>query len=116
MGDVPGDATLTYLFTDVEGSTRLWERHPEAMQAALARHDAILRAAVEGCGGTVVKTTGDGLMAVFGSAPRRDHCEPYGAGGAARRTLGRDRTAARTHGDARRRGADPRGRLLRHRR
>src|SRR5215212_8615316 len=39
------------------------------MQDALARHDAILRAAVEGCGGTVVKTTGDGLMAVFGSAP-----------------------------------------------
>jgi len=69
MGDVPADASLTYLFSDVEGSTRLWERHPEAMQGALARHDAILRAAVEGCGGTVVKTTGDGLMAVFGSAP-----------------------------------------------
>jgi class 3 adenylate cyclase len=68
MGDVPADMTLTYLFSDVEGSTRLWERHPEAMQDALARHDAILRAAVEGCGGTVVKTTGDGLMAVFGSA------------------------------------------------
>ena len=68
MGGVPADATRTYLFSDVEGSTRLWERHPEAMQDALARHDAILRAAVEGCGGTVVKTTGDGLMAVFGSA------------------------------------------------
>ena len=68
MGDVPADAALTYLFSDVEGSTRLWERHPEAMQDALARHDAILRAAVEVCGGTVVKTTGDGLMAVFGSA------------------------------------------------
>jgi class 3 adenylate cyclase len=69
MGDVPADASQTYLFSDVEGSTRLWERHPEAMQDALARHDAILRAAVEGCGGTVVKTTGDGLMAVFGLAP-----------------------------------------------
>src|ERR671910_473725 len=68
MGDMPAEATRTYLFSDVGGSTRLWERHPEAMQDALARHDAILRAAVEGCGGTVVKTTGDGLMAVFGSA------------------------------------------------
>src|SRR5215203_4861202 len=68
MGNVPADAARTYLFSDIEGSTRLWERHPEAMQDALARHDAILRAAVEACGGRVVKTTGDGLMAVFGSA------------------------------------------------
>ena len=45
MGDVPADASLTYLFSEVEGSMRLWERHPEAMQGALARHDAILRGA-----------------------------------------------------------------------
>ncbi len=32
----------TFLFTDIEGSTKLWEQHPEAMQAALARHDALL--------------------------------------------------------------------------
>jgi predicted ATPase/class 3 adenylate cyclase len=56
---------LTYLFSDVEGSTRLWERHPQAMPNALARHDDILRAAVEAAGGTVVKSTGDGMMAVF---------------------------------------------------
>ncbi len=41
---------LAFLFTDIEGSTRLWERQPDAMRTALARHDAILRAAIEGVG------------------------------------------------------------------
>ena len=41
MPELPS-GTVTFLFTDIEGSTRLWEEHPEAMQAALARHDAIL--------------------------------------------------------------------------
>ena len=62
-----GGATLsTFLITDIEGSTRLWEEHADAMAPALARHDALLRAAVEGAGGVVIKTTGDGLLAVFG--------------------------------------------------
>jgi predicted ATPase/class 3 adenylate cyclase len=60
--------TVTFLFTDLEGSTRLWEEHPEAMHAALARHDGILRGAVEAQGGQVVKGRGDGLHAVFGTA------------------------------------------------
>ena len=60
--------TVTFLFTDLEGSTRLWEQHPEAMRSALARHDEILRDAVEAHGGAVVKTTGDGLHAAFGGA------------------------------------------------
>ncbi len=60
--------TVTFLFTDLEGSTRLWEEHPEAMKAALARHDAILRDAIERHGGTVVKTTGDGFHAAFATA------------------------------------------------
>ena len=60
--------TLTFLFTDIEGSTRLWERYPQAMRRALERHDSILLTAVTAAGGHVVKTTGDGLMAVFGSA------------------------------------------------
>jgi predicted ATPase/class 3 adenylate cyclase len=60
--------TLTFLFTDLEGSTRLWERFPQAMKRALERHDSILLTAVTAAGGQVVKTTGDGLMAVFGSA------------------------------------------------
>ncbi|HEY6635162.1 MAG TPA: adenylate/guanylate cyclase domain-containing protein, partial [Acidimicrobiia bacterium] len=55
----------TVLFTDIESSTRLWEEHPVAMAEALARHDAILSKAVTDAGGTVVKTTGDGFVAVF---------------------------------------------------
>jgi predicted ATPase/class 3 adenylate cyclase len=57
--------TVTFLFTDLESSTRLWEEQQEAMRAALARHDAILVEAVESEGGQVVKSTGDGLHAVF---------------------------------------------------
>ncbi|MFN2139536.1 MAG: adenylate/guanylate cyclase domain-containing protein, partial [Candidatus Promineifilaceae bacterium] len=57
--------TLTFLFTDIERSTVLWERYGEDMRPALARHDVLLRSAVEDHGGRVVKTTGDGLMAVF---------------------------------------------------
>ncbi len=60
--------TVTFLFTDIEGSTRLWEEHPDAMRDALARHDEILRAAIEAHEGHVVKTTGDGVHAVFAAA------------------------------------------------
>ena len=55
----------TFLITDIEGSTRLWEEHAAAMGPALALHDRLLRDAVEGSQGTVIKTTGDGLLAVF---------------------------------------------------
>ena len=61
--------TETFLFTDIEGSARLWEEHRAAMGAALAAHDALLRTAVEDAGGIVVKTTGDGMLAAF------DQCE-----------------------------------------
>src|SRR5437870_603045 len=61
--------TLTFLFTDLESSTRLWEQFPRAMKDALERHDAMIRAAVERSNGEVVKGTGDGFMAVFPSAP-----------------------------------------------
>jgi len=60
--------TVTFLFTDIEGSTRLWEQHPDAMRAALARHDVLLRTAIEGHDGVVVKTTGDGVHAAFAAA------------------------------------------------
>ena len=63
-----GVRMYTFLFTDLEGSTQLWQQQPEAMKIALARHDALLRSAVESCNGQVVKTTGDGLHAVFASS------------------------------------------------
>ena len=52
MAELPS-GTVTFLFTDLEGSTRLWEEHPEAMSEALARHDEILRDAVDGRDGVV---------------------------------------------------------------
>jgi predicted ATPase/class 3 adenylate cyclase len=60
--------TVTFLFTDIEGSTRLWDEHPDEMREALARHDELVRAAIESHGGYVVKTTGDGFHAAFGTA------------------------------------------------
>ena len=61
--------TVTFLFTDIEGSTTRWEHQFDAMQAALARHDAILRGTIEAHGGHVFKTVGDAFYAVFASAP-----------------------------------------------
>jgi len=57
--------SVAILFTDIEGSTALWERDAAAMSQALAAHDAIARRAVESRHGTVVKVTGDGMHAVF---------------------------------------------------
>jgi len=58
-------AFSTFLLTDIEGSTRLWEEHADAMGTALAIHDRILRGAIESSDGSVVKTLGDGMLAVF---------------------------------------------------
>src|SRR6516165_8829461 len=60
---------VTFLFTDVEGSTRRWENDAQAMRAALSAHDEVLRAAIEAHGGFVFKHTGDGICAAF-SSPR----------------------------------------------
>jgi predicted ATPase/class 3 adenylate cyclase len=56
---------VTFLFTDIEGSTRLWETNAAAMRDALASHDAILRGAIEAAGGVVFKTVGDAFCAAF---------------------------------------------------
>ncbi|MBL8341139.1 MAG: hypothetical protein JNL30_06680 [Rubrivivax sp.] len=67
MSAEPSTASLfrTFLFSDIEGSTRLWEHEPGRMRVALERHDQASRAAVIDAGGQIVKTTGDGIHAVF---------------------------------------------------
>src|SRR5436309_1691138 len=57
--------TVTFLFTDIEGSTKRWEQYPQQMQAALHLHDAIMRVAIEEQGGYVFKTMGDAFCAAF---------------------------------------------------
>jgi len=61
--------TVTFLFTDIVGSTQLWEQHHESMGTALARHDSLLRQAIGAHGGVVFKTVGDSVHAVFARAP-----------------------------------------------
>jgi predicted ATPase/class 3 adenylate cyclase len=60
--------TVTFLLTDIEGSTRRWQQDEPAMRAALMRHDAIIRDSVRAHGGAVIKHTGDGMLAVFAVA------------------------------------------------
>ena len=67
MANLP-TGTVTFLFTDLEGSTRLWEEQSDAMRGALARHDEILQAAVAEHDGYVVKQRGDGVHAAFATA------------------------------------------------
>src|SRR5262249_39906514 len=62
--------TITFLFTDIEGSTKRWEIHPEEMSSALVRHDTILRASIEANGGYVFKTIGDAFCGAFSRAPQ----------------------------------------------
>ena len=58
---------FSFLFTDIEGSTRRWESHPDEMRVALARHDALVRAAVARTGGRVFKAIGDAFCAAYPS-------------------------------------------------
>ncbi len=64
----PPTGTITFLFTDIEGSTRLWERDAKAMQSALTRHDAILHRVIEEQEGHVFKTVGDAFCCAFSTA------------------------------------------------
>ena len=63
----PPSGVVTFLFTDIEGSTRRWEADADAMRAALAVHDEVLRDAIEGHAGWLFKHTGDGVCAAFAS-------------------------------------------------
>lgn len=62
--------SMTFLFSDIEGSTTRWETDPAAMELALSRHDAIVRGSIEANGGRVFKTMGDAFYAVFPAADR----------------------------------------------
>jgi class 3 adenylate cyclase len=68
MPDLPS-GTVTLLFTDIEGSTALWERNRRAMATAVQRHLVRLRAAVEAHGGVVFKVVGGAVQAAFPTAP-----------------------------------------------
>ncbi len=81
MNDRP-TGTVTFLFTDVEGSTRLWEEHPEGMRDALARHDSLLEQQIGEAGGFVHSTAGDAYSAAFS-----DPLDAIGAAIAAQRSL-----------------------------
>jgi predicted ATPase/class 3 adenylate cyclase/DNA-binding CsgD family transcriptional regulator len=86
--------TVTFLFTDIEGSTALWERDPEAMQRAFTRQEAIVRGAMAAHGGYIYKMIGDGFQAAFSTASaaldaalaaQRDlNAEPWGPIGSLR--------------------------------
>lgn len=67
MAEFP-TGTVTYLFTDIEGSTRLWEVDAEGMRVAVLRHDMIVRGAVEARGGHIFKALGDAFCVAFSTA------------------------------------------------
>src|SRR3954469_21107910 len=70
MPELPS-GTVTFLLTDVEGSTALWEEAPATMRAGLARHDVLFEEAVAATGGVHIRPRGEGdsRFAVFASAP-----------------------------------------------
>src|SRR5277367_4969034 len=98
---------VTFLFTDVEGSTRRWEVDADEMRVALAAHDEVLRNAIETHGGWLFKHTGDGMCAAF-SSPRA----AVDAAVAAQRALELPVRMGLATGEAELRGADYFGAVL----
>jgi predicted ATPase/class 3 adenylate cyclase len=107
VGSSPANVTL--LFTDIEGSSRLWENEPARMPEAIARHDSLARAAVGDHRGIVVKKTGDGLLAVFADpldalraalALELALADPAATAGIALRVRGGVHTGAAEHRDS----------------
>ena len=64
----PPTGTMTFLFTDIEGSTKLWQEHPDQMKINLAKHDDLLHQVIERNEGYVFKTVGDAFCAAFPTA------------------------------------------------
>jgi class 3 adenylate cyclase len=66
-GHLPS-GTVTFLLTDLEGSTRMWEQDPVAMKAAMVRHDELLEKTISANRGFVFSRMGDGMAAAFATA------------------------------------------------
>ena len=64
MADLPS-GIVTFLYSDIEGSTRMWEQHPDAMQVSLERHNQILQDCIAHHGGIVYKIIGDEFQSAF---------------------------------------------------
>ncbi len=105
--------TATFLFTDIESHTPLWEAHPDVMAHALATHDALIRDTVVAAGGRVVKYGGDGVMAVFGDAAAAVAAAYVAPARAGRGRVAGSRHFAGAHGTAHWGGVRARRRLLR---
>ena len=71
MAGNPPSGTVTFLLTDLEGSTRMWEQDPVAMKAAMVRHDELLEKTIAAHRGYVFARMGDGMAAAFSTARRR---------------------------------------------
>src|SRR5579864_769992 len=67
---LPPTGTVTFLFSDIEGSTTRWESHREAMSVAVARHDEVIKQAIADHGGHIFKTVGDAFCAAFSTASK----------------------------------------------
>jgi len=104
---VPPSGVVTFLFTDIEGSTRRWEADADAMRSALAAHDDVLRTAIEAHGGFLFKHTGDGVCAAFAS-PK----SAVDAAVAAQRAVGLPVRMGLATGEAEVRGGDYFGAVL----
>lgn len=108
MAELPS-GTITFLFTDIEGSTRLWQKHPQAMQVALARHNEILRQVIKAQNGHIFQIIGDAFCAAFShasdalaaalNAQRSLHEEPWNEAGPLRVRMGLHSGLAETRGN-----------------
>ena len=109
MGTNLPTGTVTFLFTDIEGSTRLWQEQPQAMAVSHERHDAILRQAIESHHGYVMEIVGDAFAAAFHNAlnglqaalaaQRSLQAESWGETGAIRVRMGLHTGAAEISSD-----------------
>ena len=88
----------TFLFSDIQGSTRLWEAFPSVMDGVVSRHDELVHGAVRECGGEVYKHTGDGMGAAFPAPSAALEAALQAQQALLREDWGRYRTAEGTDG------------------